>query len=331
VEEGWECERPPRVELRRAELKRLVGRAFPGAEIGEFAVLATGLANTNVRFRLEGGDSTYVLRIHTREPEAAGRELELMRYLSASPGSRVPVAPLVYAHPVAEPGEYAYSIWGFVQGTLLQELFRTLPPSELVSIAGECGRVLAALASHRFETCGELGAGLEIVREYGRPSQFVPSIVQRALFEGRAGERLGATLRDDLWRVVERTSPRLTAIDDRYSLVHGDYKRSNLLMQPGDAGWTVGAVLDWEFACSGPAIIDIGLFLRAGQALPAGFREAFASSYRDAGGDLPADWLPLSRLVDVVSQVTFLDGAQERPRVFAETTMVVKETIQMLS
>jgi hypothetical protein len=29
--------------------------------------------------------------------------------------------------------------------------------------------------------------------------------------------------------------------------------------------------------------------------------------------------------------VTFLDGARERPRVFAETTMVVKETIQMLS
>jgi Ser/Thr protein kinase RdoA (MazF antagonist) len=331
MEEGWEYERPPRVELGREELNRLVARAFPGAQIREFAVLATGLANTNVRFRLKGGDVTYVLRVHTREPEAAGRELELMRYLSGNSASRIPVAPLVYSHPLAEPGEWAYSIWGFVQGTLLQELFKSLRPSELVSIAGECGRVLASIASLRFESCGEFGAGLEIVRDYGRPSQFVPTVVHRALFEGRAGERLGADLRDELWGVVEGASPLLRTIDDRYSLVHADYKRSNLLMQPSGSGWKVEAVLDWEFAFAGPSIIDVGLFLRAGHALPQGFRETFASGYQDAGGELPADWLPLSRLVDVMSQVTFLDDARDRPRVFAETIMVVKETIQMLS
>lgn len=331
MEEGWESERPPRIELGREELNQLVARAFPGAQIGESAVLATGLANTSVRFRLEGGDSTYVLRVHTREPEAAARELEIMRYLSTIPASRIPVAPLVYSHPVAESGEHAYSIWGFVHGTLLQDLFKTLPPSELVSIAGECGRVLASIASHRFGSCGELGAGLVIARDYGRPSQFVPSMVHRALFDGRAGERLGSRLRDELWRVVERAAPLLRTIDDRYSLVHADYKRSNLLMQPSGSGWKVGAVLDWEFAFSGPSIIDVGLFLRAGHALPAGFREAFASCYQEAGGELPADWLPLSRLVDVVSQVTFLDDARDRPQVFAETTMVVKETIQMLT
>jgi aminoglycoside phosphotransferase (APT) family kinase protein len=114
-------------------------------------------------------------------------------------------------------------------------------------------------------------------------------------------------------------------------LVHADYKRSNLLIQSAGTGWKVGAVLDWEFAFAGPSIIDVGLFLRAGQALPGGFREEFASCYQDAGGELPADWLPLSRLVDVMSQVTFLDDSRDRPRVFAETITVVKETIEMLS
>jgi Ser/Thr protein kinase RdoA (MazF antagonist) len=51
-------------------------------------------------------------------------------------------------------------------------------------------------------------------------------------------------LRDELWRVVERASPLLSVIDDRYSLVHADYKRSNLLMQSSASGWKVGAVLD---------------------------------------------------------------------------------------
>lgn len=124
----------------------------------------------------------------------------------------------------------------------------------------------------------------KIVREYGRPSQFVPSAVHRGLFEGRAGERLGPGLRDELWRVVERTSPMLEAIDDRCALVHADYKRSNILMQHSVAGWQVGAVLDWEFAFAGPPLIDVGLFLRAGQALPDGFREEFASGYQGAGG-----------------------------------------------
>jgi hypothetical protein len=102
-------------------------------------------------------------------------------------------------------------------------------------------------------------------------------------------------------------------------------------MQPSGSGWKVGAVLDWEFAFGGPSLIDVGLFLRAGLALPDGFLEAFASCYQDAGGELPVDWLPLSRLVGLMSQMTFLDDSRDRPRVFAETIAVVKETLQMLS
>ncbi|MDF3065422.1 MAG: phosphotransferase enzyme family protein [Polyangiaceae bacterium] len=86
----------------------------------------------------------------------------------------------------------------------------------------------------------------------------------------------------------------------------------------------------WEFACAGPTLIDVGLFLRAGRALPDGFREAFVDGYQNAGGKLPRRWLPLSRLVDLVSQRHFLDGSQERPRVWAETTRVVQESIEIL-
>ena len=72
MEEGWE--RPPRLDLGLDELRHLVGPAFPGREVADFAPLATGLANTNIRFRLQGEERTYVLRLHTRGPEAAGRE-----------------------------------------------------------------------------------------------------------------------------------------------------------------------------------------------------------------------------------------------------------------
>lgn len=329
MEEGWE--RTPRVRLQPGELAHLVEPAFPGASIADQTVLAAGLANTNVRFRLRGHEATYVLRLHTRDPRAAARERDVMSYLAANPAPSIPVPPLLFSDPTPERGEHPYSIWCFVKGTLLQDLFGTLSAPELVDIAGACGRVLASFAVHRFTKSGEFGPKLEIVREYGPPSRFVPEAIHHALFEGLAGQRLGVALRDELWTAVERTSPMLRAIDDRYTLVHADYKRSNLLMRRPGPKWNVAAVLDWEFACAGPPLIDVGLFLRAGARLPPGFRDAFVSCYRDAGGELPADWLPLSRLVDLISQVTFLDGRRERPQVFAESTEVVKETIRILT
>lgn len=328
MEDGWE--RPPRAELGPERLNQLIEPAFSGKQVSESAVLTTGLANTMVRFRLLGDDAAYVLRLHTRDPDAAVRERAIMRRLAAESAS-IPLAPLVYSHPPSEPGGPAYSIWGFVEGTLLQHLFRTLTAAELVNIAGECGRVLAAIAAHPFARCGELGAELEVVSDYGQPSEFIPRVIQRGLFQGRAGQRLGTRLRDALWSAVERSAPLLRSIDYRYGLVHADYKRSNLLLRAADAGWKLSAVLDWEFAFAGPPLIDVGLFLRAGPALPAGFREEFTSCYLAAGGWLPNDWLPLSRLVDVVSQIHFLDDVNERPRVFAESTNVLKETLRILS
>jgi len=327
VEEGWE--RPPRVELSLAELQHLVEPAFPGASIAQAQMLETGLANSNIRFRLAAHDASYVLRLHTRDTKAAARERELMSYLARHPS--IPVAPLIYSDPAAQRGEHPYSIWGFVEGTLLQALFKTLPDSELVSIAETCGRVAAAIAKHHFPECGEFGANLTVVEHYGAPSEFVPSVVNRALFGGLAGKRLGPALRDALWSAVERTAPLLREIDGRYTLVHADFKRSNLLLQRTATAWNVSAVLDWEFAFAGPPLIDVGLFLRAGDSLPAGFREAFAAGYRDAGGELPAEWLRLSRLVDLISQMTFLDDPRDRPRVVEETTRVVEETVRMLA
>jgi Ser/Thr protein kinase RdoA (MazF antagonist) len=347
LEEGWE--RSPHVELTPDELTCLIEPAFPRRSVpehaaaralAEYSVLSAGLANTNLRFRLHGESDAYVLRLHTRDREAAPREHALMSLLARSSGPTIPVPRLIYADPEPQRGQYPYSIWSFVEGTLLADLFQQLESSELVEIARVCGQVLARFRQYSFAVCGELGAELDIRREYGPPSSLLPNAVRRALFEGPAGERLGAPLRDQLWRLVERASPWLAAIDGRYSLVHGDYKRSNLLLRRSGGScsgrgvsprWQLSAVLDWEFAFAGPPLIDVGLFLRAGEALPAGFREAFVAGYRGAGGELPDHWLPLSRLIDLLSQVTFLNDARERPRVFAETTEVVKETIRVLT
>lgn len=85
-----------------------------------------------------------------------------------------------------------------------------------------------------------------------------------------------------------------------------------------------------EFCFAGPPLVDVGNFLRAGEALPPGFREAFVEGYTAAGGILPDQWLKLSRLIDLASQMDFLNRPEERPRVFAETTDVIRETLRVL-
>jgi aminoglycoside phosphotransferase (APT) family kinase protein len=328
VEEGWE--RPPRVELSEAELQHLIRPAFPGDRIIEHRVVSTGLANTNVHFWLDSYEQSFVLRLHTREPKAAVKERDLMRFLASHPHPPIPVAPLIYSDVAPERGGHPYSIWQFVPGTLLQNLFSTLPSAELVQIARVCGQVAAGLSAHSFSSCGELGSNLKVVEEYGAPSRFIPALVHSALSDGLAGQRLGKPLSDALWHAVERRRSWLQELDGRYSLVHADYKRSNLLLARAGESWAVTAVLDWEFAFAGPPLVDVGLFLRAGDALPSGFREAFAAGYREAGGVLPAEWLRLSRLVDLLSQITFLNDSRDRPRIVAETTRVVQETVRML-
>ncbi|MEX1040118.1 MAG: aminoglycoside phosphotransferase family protein [Pirellulaceae bacterium] len=328
MEQDWE--RPDRVSVSSAQMNALIERAFPGCSLDWAQVIPTGLANTNIRFRLRESDEQFVLRVHTRDPSAAAREASIVRYLRASPGAAIPVPALRYTCLDASVVGHPCAIWEFVDGVLLQELFVCLPDSELNEIATDCGRVLAGLGQRPFAECGALDAEMKVVERYGPLSKYTEDYVRDSLHAGRAGKRVGEEMREQIWRTVQRHAPRLRAVDGRFCLVHGDFKRSNLLVRKRGSSWSVAAVVDWEFCFAGPPLVDVGNFLRAGDALPVGFRDAFAEGYLAAGGSLPADWLELSRLVDLISQMEFLNRLEERPRVFAETLEVVRETLQVL-
>jgi len=292
--------------------------------------LPTGLANTCLRFVLGGTDEAYVLRIHTRDPTAAAREQALMAFLERNE-SPIPVAGLRYACLDTRALGYPYTIWEYVEGTPLQELFASLGDMQMQEVAHACGEVLAGCTAYRFDRCGAFDAQLGIAEVYGPPSRFTETFAYQALFEGRAGGRLGTVMRDEIWRSVSLHAPALREVDGEYCLVHGDFKRSNLVVKKCEKSWCVAAVLDWEFCFAGPPLVDVGNFLRAGAALPPGFREVFVASYRAAGGHLPSDWLKLSRLVDLLSQLEFLGRPEPRPRVFADNLAVIEETLRVLA
>jgi aminoglycoside phosphotransferase (APT) family kinase protein len=93
-------------------------------------------------------------------------------------------------------------------------------------------------------------------------------------------------------------------VADACQLVHSDYNPKNLIVAPGPGGWSVAAVLDWEFAYSGCPLADIGNMLRFRAEIPAPFAEALITGYRGAGGELPARWRELSEALDLYALAT---------------------------
>jgi aminoglycoside phosphotransferase (APT) family kinase protein len=71
---------------------------------------------------------------------------------------------------------------------------------------------------------------------------------------------------------------RLPADPARPTLVHGDYKLDNVMLDPGDVGRVVG-VFDWEMSAIGDPLVDLGILLGywVHTAAPAGKRDSVAT------------------------------------------------------
>ena len=57
------------------------------------------------------------------------------------------------------------------------------------------------------------------------------------------------------------------------------------------------------------------------------FRQRFERGYRDAGGELPEDWLRTARLLDSTLIVATLNEERELPAVFAELCELIEVII----
>jgi hypothetical protein len=108
-------------------------------------------------------------------------------------------------------------------------------------------------------------------------------------------------------------------------LLHGDFKVSNL-------SWTESGqllVLDWEFAYSGPSLMDVGQLFRWEP--PPSFVEGFVRGYGDHGGVLPEDWGKWAALFDIFNLAGLLAGSEPGTRRSADILQRMLRTIAELS
>lgn len=321
---GW-SRHSAHLALDAAALERLLQPALGARAVRAFAPLSGGLANTNYRVTMTGREEPLVVRLYTREAAACAVEVALLRLVAHS----VPVPRLLYA---ACDAELPYVVSSWVEGIKLEELLSAGDTDDAHGSGFATGTTLAAIHSFSFDQAGFFGPDLTVAEPLGSIRSAVEVYVDERLSVDRVRTRLGAAMAERLAQVVGERAVLLDTLPNRAALVHGDYKPQNLLLRrDADERWETAAVLDWEFAFAGPPLFDLGQLLRYRATLPPKYAAGVVAGYTAAGGTLPAEWPRLTRLLDLMNLLGFLERPEANDATVREVCGLIERTIEDLS
>ncbi|UIJ63142.1 phosphotransferase family protein [Amycolatopsis acidiphila] len=231
-------------------LERFFATHVPEFRGGLTAELLQG-GRSNLTYLVTDGSHKWVLR---RPPlggltPSAHDMLREYRVVAALAGSGVPVARAV-AHADAGVLDVPFAVVEHVDGTVIRtvEQLHALPGDEIARCAYGLVDVLA-----RLHAVDPAAVGLA---EFGRPEGYLSRQVRRWYDQW---QRVRTRELADLDRLHDLLAAGCPA-ESGASIVHGDYRIDNAILDPADPG-TVRAVVDWEMATLGDPLADLALHL----------------------------------------------------------------------
>jgi aminoglycoside phosphotransferase (APT) family kinase protein len=227
--------------------------ALGDAAWNESAVTLIAGGKSNLTYRVDSGAGSVVLR---RPPlghvlptaHDMGREYRVM---SALEGTAVPVPRM--RHFCADPevlGQPFY-VMDLVEGHIVRQRF----PAGYAETDDErqqvCERLVDVLGALHQVDVQAVGLG-----DFGRPDGYMARQVARWSKQWDASRLDGMESVDILAGELTRQLPET----QRHTVVHGDYRLDNTVLDPNDVGRVV-AVLDWEMSTLGDPLADLGVLL----------------------------------------------------------------------
>ena len=153
---------------------------------------------------------------------------------------------------------------------------------------------------------------------------------ERVLGEREAREALGGFIADGFLTLLRESASSLEPVATESSLVHSDFNGKNLVLaRTFEGAPRVEAVLDWEFAFSGPPLADVGNMLRRQERMPACSSTASARGSDAGGGALPPGWRSIAAALDAMALLDFLDRGAigEHGPMYAEACTLIEEAV----
>jgi aminoglycoside phosphotransferase (APT) family kinase protein len=304
-------------------LTQLIQPAFPGRTVESGEIVTGGLSSTIYRVVISGEDRSFALRCYTRDGAACRKDLDLFRLIHG----RVPIPAIYFADPNTTRFPTPYAITEWIEGITLRELLLRGDASAIGQAAYAVGAVRGTMSQFAFPQTGLFGPGLTIAQPLDVSAAGFESQIAWFLGERGAGERLGESLSQRLLAYVRRYAPLLDAVSQRATLTHADFNPPNILMSHANDSWRVAAVIDWEFAWSGPPLYDLGIMLRDSQRLPPIFAERLMAGFADHGGEMPTQWLRIARMLDLINLCDFLVRPDPDSRTVADVTALIEQTV----
>ena len=305
----------------RPNIAGVLHRALPGHALRSCAVMTGGLINAMYAVEVDGFEDPLVLRFYARDPAACQKEVDLHRLVEG----RVPVPEILYAGSGEEEGISPHVLMRWVKGLTFRRLQARQNPAEIAEAAYSIGETLGRIASFEFASPGRIEPGLTIGPPFLESTHGAAKFIESCLSSPEAARRLDAAARDRVRRYAWSWEPRMAPLGEERRLVHSDFGGSNLLVdQDASERWRVSGVIDWEFAFSGPPLVDVGHMMRCERRGRPLVEPYFSAGLRAEGGTLPEDWPDLARAVDLMALCELLS----RPKL---ADSVVKEVVELIT
>ncbi|MDA8369488.1 MAG: phosphotransferase family protein [Nocardiopsaceae bacterium] len=239
---------PPGLDLRRLSAHLEAER--PGLVRGDLTAALIAGGRSNLTYDVTDGHRRWVVRrppLGHVLPTAHDMSRE-HRVITALAGTDVPVPPTVLLCRDTEVIGAPFYVMDYVEGTPYRKAAQLarIGPRRTHEVALSMVDTLVAL--HAVDPAS-VGLG-----DFGRPEGFMERQLRRW------SRQLDASRSRDL-PGIDELHDRLTAtrpVSPAPTIVHGDYRLDNLLVDGGDR---IAAVLDWEMSTLGDPLTDLALIL----------------------------------------------------------------------
>lgn len=136
--------------------------------------------------------------------------------------------------------------------------------------------------------------------------------------------RLGLELYIKVQRLILNKQKFISEIDKYQSFIHCDFRPANMLVDEHNQIFFI----DWEGACWGHSLADIGQFIRYRKFFSQSQLNLFAQTYNTfAIQRLPDNWFELSLFRDLVNPLQLLSLNQEAPLRDADLINIISTTV----
>jgi aminoglycoside phosphotransferase (APT) family kinase protein len=314
----------PAIELGRVGAAKLLHPVIGEADILDVAPVPGGLSNSNFEVALGGAPRRVLLRLYQNRLTPARKEAALARRLAG----RAPIARFLHFSERGGKTDAPYAVLEWIDGAPLDEFASGLEETELHLIGEAVGGVLARIHAIHFPHHGFLDGDLNLGEPIDLGPEGLRAYLHAQLIEGPGGERLGPELARAAVACAGREGKLLCDWRADPCLVHGDFNPSNILLRRAGAARQVAAILDWEYALSGIPAMDFANLMRPPLGTSEAFADGLARGYRRAGGTLPQNWRPISRLADLFAWADILGRPETNASVIRDASDAIRAAIR---